>query len=302
MKTTLVDSGVVFIRDTHQYFLNGKELHGITGMISRQLFPNEYSGVSEDVLKRAAERGTSVHDACEVLDTLGIEQDIPEVRGYRELTSAMQHEATEYIVTDNEYFASPIDKVYRVNENTFDLADIKTSYRLNEKKTAWQLSIYAYLFERQNPTAKVRNIYALHLRDNKSEKVRLDRIEDKEIELLFAKEKAGEVMQPSNTLAECVMPEKVALMQKAIIEKMQLEEQVKNELNEIKSKLLDMMTENGVTSWDGEYLKITRKKGATRTSFDYKKMKSEHPELSAMFSEYDTQTTTKQSLQITIKK
>lgn len=36
----LVKSSVVFNEEDHTYFLGDKELKGITGMISRQLFPD----------------------------------------------------------------------------------------------------------------------------------------------------------------------------------------------------------------------------------------------------------------------
>ncbi len=34
----LKNSGVIFNEEAHTYHLNGKELSGITGMLSRQLF------------------------------------------------------------------------------------------------------------------------------------------------------------------------------------------------------------------------------------------------------------------------
>lgn len=37
--------------------LGEKQLQGITGMISRQLFPDKYKDVPDFVLKRAAEKG-----------------------------------------------------------------------------------------------------------------------------------------------------------------------------------------------------------------------------------------------------
>ena len=54
----LVRSGVVFNEENHTYFLGEKQLKGITGMISRQLFPDKYKAVPEFILKRAAEKGS----------------------------------------------------------------------------------------------------------------------------------------------------------------------------------------------------------------------------------------------------
>ena len=51
-----------------------------------------------------------------------------EVADYISLTSEndLVHETSEYLITDNENYASMIDKVYRVDETTFDIGDIKT--------------------------------------------------------------------------------------------------------------------------------------------------------------------------------
>lgn len=43
----LVKSPVVFNEENHTYFLGEKQLRGITGMISRQLFPDKYKGVPD---------------------------------------------------------------------------------------------------------------------------------------------------------------------------------------------------------------------------------------------------------------
>ena len=53
----LVKSSVVFNEENHTYMLGEKQLQGITGMISRQLFPDKYKDVPDFVLKRAAEKG-----------------------------------------------------------------------------------------------------------------------------------------------------------------------------------------------------------------------------------------------------
>lgn len=52
----LVKSAVVFNEENHTYLLGDKLLQGITGMISRQLFPNKYKDIPEFILKRAAEK------------------------------------------------------------------------------------------------------------------------------------------------------------------------------------------------------------------------------------------------------
>lgn len=53
----LKQSGVVFNPEDHTYFLDGKELSGITGMLERQLFPGTYDGIPEAIVRQAAGYG-----------------------------------------------------------------------------------------------------------------------------------------------------------------------------------------------------------------------------------------------------
>ena len=68
----LVKSSVVFNEENHTYMLGEKQLQGITGMISRQLFPDKYKDVPDFVLKRAAEKGSLIHAQCQFVDATGL--------------------------------------------------------------------------------------------------------------------------------------------------------------------------------------------------------------------------------------
>ena len=46
----LKDSGVVFNKEEHTYRIGDTFLSGITGMLQRQLFPNEFDGIPSAVL------------------------------------------------------------------------------------------------------------------------------------------------------------------------------------------------------------------------------------------------------------
>ena len=58
----LNSSGVIFNKEEHTYELNGKRLTGITEMLQRQLFPDEYTDIPWQIVKKAGESGTSVHE------------------------------------------------------------------------------------------------------------------------------------------------------------------------------------------------------------------------------------------------
>ena len=280
----LKKSKVVFYPATHTYVTpDGRMLDGITGMISRQLFPSKYDGVDEETMRNAAERGSFIHSVCELVDSLNIEHESPEAMGYKELkdTYGLRHEESEYLVSDNVHFASCIDKVYRDGESTFTLADIKTTYKLDKEYVRWQLSIYAYLFERQNPGAKVLHLYAIWLRGERHELVEVERITDDVVVSLMEHEVGGE--QFTNPYAPSVtdtsLPEKYAAMEDAIAE---IDRQYKY-WSEKKKELADgvkfEMQNAGVSKWVGDRVSFTRKEDSEREDFDKKRFAADHPDL-----------------------
>ena len=280
----LKKSNVVFYPATHTYVTpDGRMLDGITGMISRQLFPSKYDGVDEETMRNAAERGSFIHSVCELVDSLNIEHESPEAMGYKELkdTYGLRHEESEYLVSDNVHFASCIDKVYRDGESTFTLADIKTTYKLDKEYVRWQLSIYAYLFERQNPGTKVLHLYAIWLRGERHELVEVERIPDDVVVSLMEHEVGGE--QFTNPYAPSVtdtsLPEKYAAMEDAIAE---IDRQYKY-WSEKKKELADgvkfEMQNAGVSKWVGDRVSFTRKEDSEREDFDKKRFAADYPDL-----------------------
>jgi len=216
-RVELKPSGVLFREDTHQYFRenDGKELMGITGVLSRQLFPNEYDSIPEfmreRILATSAEYGISVHKSCEDFDTNWTNDGTVEVRDYMSICQryGLIHEASEFTISDGENYASQIDKVYRVNEDTFSIGDIKTYCGKLKgdkyEKVRWQLSIYAYLLELQCPEIKIDKLFVLHLRnkqrkdgsyDHISELIYVDRIPAKDCKELLDCNLRGEQYVP----------------------------------------------------------------------------------------------------------
>ena len=126
MKTTrieLKDSDVLFNKERHEYWRGDKQLSGITGMLQRQLFPDEFDNVPEGMLQEAARYGTEVHESIELFDSSWINDGTKDVSDYIELCQEnnLVHERSEYTVTDGENWESNIDKVYRSSDDTFSL-------------------------------------------------------------------------------------------------------------------------------------------------------------------------------------
>ena len=158
-KIELKDSGVLFNKELHEYWLDGKQLSGITEMLQRQLYPGEFDGVPEAAIDEAARYGTEVHGSIETFDTEWINDGTQEVQDYIRLCheNGLVHERSEYTVTDGKDWASNIDKVYRMSDDAFSLGDIKTYGSVTAEKlekARWQLSVYAYFFELTNKGGK----------------------------------------------------------------------------------------------------------------------------------------------------
>lgn len=283
----LKDSGVTFNAEDHTYLLGDKILSGITSVLQRQFFPTEFEGIPKHIVDAAAEYGTGVHASCEDFDANWNNDGTIEVQDYIQICRDydLHHEASEYTVTDGKEYASQIDKVYRVSEDTFDLGDIKTYGQMTAdklEKARWQLSIYAYLFELQNKKAKVRNLFVIHLRNKKKKDGSWDHI----AEIIFVNRIPSDICK--DLLATDLMgeqfanpfgiPEEYKLQETMIRELIQTKAAIEEKLANIKAKILTEMTAKNVRTWATETMRLTRKLPSVRSSFNLPLFKQEHPE------------------------
>lgn len=195
----LKESSVVFNQEEHTYLLNGNLLSGVTSLLNRQLFQKKYDTIDEAILRKAAERGSLIHETIELVDSLGVASDMAEVQAYLDIKAKnnLTTHCNEYLVSDNEHIASSIDIVF----DDCSLADIKTTSKLDKEYVSWQLSIYAYLFELQNPTLKANKLFAIWLprpQYGKPALVEVERISSDIIQLLIECDKRGEQFDYSN--------------------------------------------------------------------------------------------------------
>ena len=306
-RVKLKDSGVLFDEEQHTYLLGDKYLSGITGMLQRQMYSNEFEGIPKDVIDAAAQYGTDVHHSCEDFDFSWINDGTQEVQDYIQICKEnnLTHECSEYTVTDGSDWASRIDKVYRVSDDTFDIGDIKTYGVMTADKLAkakWQLSIYAYLFELQNKKAKVNRLFIIHLRnkqkkdgtfDHISEIIFINRIPSEICMDLLATDLRGE--QFANPYD---IPEEISSQETEIRELMETKSAVEERLATIKADILSKMESLDVRTWATQTMRLTRKLPSTRASFNAALFKQEHPDLD--YAPYERVSQVASSLTITI--
>ena len=291
-----------FNEDEHRYFLGEKELQGITGMIKRMLFPQEYKGVSPEVLQMAAERGHKVHSQVELYDNMGVGSNIPEVANYARLKAQHNLEciASEYLVSDNEHYATAIDKVYHVVDAPNDevvLGDIKTTYNFNREYVSWQLSIEAYFFEMLNPTLKVGSLIGIWLRE--------DRTRGSIAKIIPVERRPTEVVRE---LIRCAVEgdeftcERIPSYISEYLDRLVwLNEAIKTlteEKDAIAKDILENMQKTDTDKIDTGVILFTRKAAATRSTFDSKAFKEEHADL---YEQYVKKTTGTETIQIKVR-
>lgn len=295
----LVKSKVRFDEEHHRYFLGEKELSGITGTLIKKAFPDTYKGIPDAILAKAAERGSVVHQNLELFDTICnsnvniMPSVLPEVKDYNEMliSYGLHHVDSEYLVTDNENFASAIDKVLADDEGNIYLADIKTTATLHYDNVSLQLSIYAKWFEEQNPDLKVKEIVCMWFKNGQSKFQPLPRVSDEQIEELIS----AYLTDDADYQYKVEVPEQFSALEQeyrlitARIDAMKIVQ------DGLKEKIMKMMEDNKQKSIKTNIGSYSYVPATTKKTFDMKLFKDTEPE---HYEYYLKETATKPSLRI----
>ena len=294
---------ISFDKQTHTYTNDGRLLLSVTEVIKRYVFPDLYSNVPEEVLNKAAERGTATHSIIEkyIKGTLTNE----EYEANKEDVDAFVNEIdkrhlllgqSECIVSDGELHAGTIDIIGLFNEgkgNRVIIADVKTTSRLNIEYLQWQLSLYSYLMCNaggKNYLANSPDLYGIHLRDSKCKIVKIEPLQLEAIESLL------------DAIRNNVQPEDWKKPQSDLLNVKELTKQYRNALNvrnmlQDKVKELDEEIESCLAEIKQEFLRIGTYKEAfddveislptdtIRRTFDKAAFAKRHPELKSELDE-----------------
>lgn len=264
--------------------------------------------------KRAAIRGKAVHDACDKIDEgkrTDNEDAMMHAEKYKKLREAIGMEplASEYLVSDNNFVASQIDLVWTDADNNISIADIKCVSRMDDTYILylqWQLSIYKYLFELQNPSKKVKGIYGVWLPQKEcygtARIFELTPIPSDEVKILLEKAEKGEKYYPAERFE---LPAEISNNFTEYYEaKMKIKEygEKVKELEKItkayEKSLLTLFEDNDVKKWDFQGASFTRVLPSTKQSIDSDKLKQEYPDVYELCIKT---TTTNSSLRVTLK-
>lgn len=338
-------SKVVFDEVLHTYTLGKKQLMGITGLIHEMTGLGTYPDANEAVknynIPHAGARGTAVHSAIELYDRTDIFSDTYMVnwkegngcphteefdtaaalQGYidAQKESNAKAVANEYTVTDGKKWASNIDQIWVIGDSKDEvvLVDTKTNnldYYPGGKDAlkqylSWQLSIYAYLFERQNPKIKVAGLKCYWTNLKKSEVWDVKRLDEQYVTAMLSAtyliDEDGYVTYDISLDAQGIIDSAFAQKEDmtdmlARIADLQVQYKLAEAaLNVAKLELTQLMMADDITNVENENVKVTFSPACKSFTFDSAKFKEENEEL---YNKYMKETMRKETLRITLKK
>lgn len=301
----LNNSGVEYIDSTHQYLKDGKELKGITGLLHKYVFPDMYNNVDKETLRKAAERGTMIHEQVELVVSLGVVPSLECVKAFKDLLEKEGYEAieSEYVLAINEDHASAIDLVvHKVGapDDEVEIWDIKGTYSVNKEYVRWQDSIYKVGFEKLNPNIKVIKIRCMWLRDD-VKRGTICRLIDlgeprskEDVDELFRCEKEDRLYDDNSKT-----PSYIAEADETLADIEDKIARLTEQRDALKEKILTGMIKDGLAKYKTSNYTYSAKDGLERKILDRESFDEEAKKVyNDLVQKYSKTTKTKQTLQL----
>lgn len=170
MESWEIAGGILeYIDETHTYIYNGVILPSITQILKFK-FGNKYNSVDEKVLKRAAEKGTAVHQAIEDYEKRNIDNDAcVELRNYKFLKKQFDFKCLDNEVPivlfykDKPIAAGRVDLIIE-DKGKVGIADIKRTSVFDKEYVAYQTNLYRLGYQ-QSYGIEISFLRGIHLRD-----------------------------------------------------------------------------------------------------------------------------------------
>lgn len=299
----LIDSGVKFDEAAHAYTYEGRRLRGVTPLVA-WMYPDTYKDVDPATLRKAAERGSAIHEQCQMYNTIGITGEDYETQEYIRLLAerGLKPIEGEYIVSDRESLASAVDVVFEDGS----LGDIKCTSEIHYENVALQLNIYRAWFEDMNLEA-VPHLYVIWLPRRQYGSCTIAEVpvwEDWLVrDILEAYRRGGDPAPLRERIGRLhrqptVIPQSVLAIEREYARIERLMERLKSRKERMAAAVLAAMREYGVKSWDTGAVRFTRLLPTKRKTLDSKMLKEKHPEA---YEACLKETETKEGLKCTVK-
>lgn len=281
---------VLFNPASHTYTVGDRRLISVTALLKKHGLATDYTGISSEVLERAANKGTAIHEEIEDYIKRGLVGFTSEFGDFMGICDQLGFEplASEVILPDRELteeeadslvYAGTADIIGKIGDESV-LVDVKTTAKVDRRAYAWQLSLYERAYGK-----KFDRLYIFHL-GKKSEPILIERIPDEKIDRLLECERNGEIYSepglivPDELLARAQAAE--SWLARIEAERKEAEATAK----EYRQKLYEIMEQQNISSFEtaDKLVLITRVAPTTKTSIDSAKLKKDLPDIAERYS------------------
>ena len=161
---------IKFDEVSHAYTLNGVVLPSVT-QIMKRLSQEYYTDINPQVIINAGKRGTKVHQAIELYETMGVydEQVKDYVLQYLRVKNAYKFTPLKQeLMLTNGVYCGTVDMIATLNDKLV-LIDLKATSKINDILVEVQLAGYKQLLSDNH--IDIEDCYVLHI-TNKSGKLK----------------------------------------------------------------------------------------------------------------------------------
>ena len=266
----------------HRYYDGDKELISVTTLLRKHGLAPDYSAAPVEILNRKAERGTLIHQEIEDYIKLGVVGFTTELENFINYIKENNIEiiASEEIVY-NDIVAGKYDLLCKRGDDIIRV-DYKTTYRVHKQDVSWQLSCYDELDSKY----KANKLEVWHFdSDGKMTIVPIDFVNNDIVKELFDRERRGEVSEHLPSIE--IDDESLAVIEEAthIIERAKKEsDEAKMRMDSINKAIIAAMVENGVKSYENDFIKITLVAPYEKQSIDTTRLKKDMPEVATKYT------------------
>ena len=169
---------IEFFADEHIYYVDGIKVPSVTQVVASVL-PSQYKDIDPAILKRAADKGISLHKEIEVFETDGVIGNTEEFKNYRRLKKSHQFEPLEsevliYIEHEGKpVCAGRLDMIIKSKDSDgLGIGDIKRTYNIHHEHLKLQLNLYALGYE-QTYQKEINFLRCIHLRNTERNYIKI---------------------------------------------------------------------------------------------------------------------------------
>lgn len=295
---------VQFNPSNHTYTIGYRRLISVTTLLKKHGLTPDYSAVSDEVLKRAADKGVAIHEEIEDYIKRGYSGFTQEFLDFLGICDSLGFEPleSEVILPDGDLteeeadallYAGTADIIGKIGDESV-LVDVKSTAKVDRRSYAWQLSLYERASGR-----KFDRFYIFHL-GAKSEAILLERIPAENIDRLLECERKGEIYSEPGLVVPSELLARAQEAESELIRAEQAKKEAEITAKEYRAKLYEIMDKQMIKSFEtaDKRMLITCVAPSTKQTLDTTRLKAELPDVA---EKYTKTTTTAGYVKVTIR-